>query len=63
MIERTGKYYKLWKMRINGVDYYFIGSIKNGGFFWVFRKAEQAVYQFEKDEARAEKYGELPPTV
>lgn len=63
MKERIGKYHKLWKMRINGCDYYFIGSIKNGGFKWVFRNPEQAVDMFEKVEAHAEKYGELFPTV
>lgn len=56
MKERNGNYYKLFSMKINGIIYYFIGSIQRGGFQWVYRKPEEAVDMFEKLERHAEKY-------
>lgn len=56
--ERRGIYFKLFSLTINGVTYFFIGSIKYGGFQWVYRNSEEAVDMFEKLERRAEKHGE-----
>lgn len=50
MAERKGTYYKLFSMNINGVKYYFIGSVKYGGYRWVFKTLEQAVEVFEEIE-------------
>lgn len=58
-MERIGKYYKIFSMNMNGIKYYFIGSIRNGGFQWVYRKSEDAVDMFEKVEKHAEKHGEI----
>ena len=58
-MERMGKYYKLYSMNVNGIKYYFIGSIKKGGFMWVYTDNEKAVDMFEKVERHAEKHGEI----
>lgn len=34
-------------MEINSITYYFIGSIKNGGYRWVYTDYEKAVDTFE----------------
>lgn len=56
---RNGKYYKLYSMNVNGIKYYFIGSIKKGGFHWIYKNQESAVEMFEIAEKDAEKHGEI----
>ena len=46
-IERTGRYFKLFTLKINGQKYYFIGKRFEKGFCCIFRKSEQAVEAFE----------------
>lgn len=46
-IERTGKYFRLFTLKINGQRYYFIGKRFEKGFCCIFRKSEQAVEAYE----------------
>ena len=57
MCERRGKYFKLFSMMVNGIKYYFIGSVNTLGYKWVYRSDEAAVEMFENVERNAEKYG------
>lgn len=54
--DRIGLHFKLFSLTVNGIKYYFIGSVQNGGFRYVYRKSEDAVDMFEKLERHAEKY-------
>ncbi len=57
MCERRGKYFKLFSMMVNGIKYYFIGSVNTLGYKWVYSSSEDAVEMFENAERNAEKYG------
>jgi len=46
-IVKTGKYYRIFSMKVNGIKYYFVGSIENGGFMWVNRSIINAIEKFE----------------
>lgn len=50
MIERIGKYYKLFSLNVNGETYYFIADKSEGGFQFAFKKSDDAVKAFEQLE-------------
>lgn len=58
VIIKTGDYYKLFSMNVNGVEYYFISGIEDGGFIWVFNNAKQAEQMFEIAELQKSFYEE-----
>lgn len=58
LVEKIGKYYRIFSMEIFGIEYYFVGSIKDGGFQWVYTNRENADDMFrcaEKDAEDAER--------
>ena len=59
LAERTGKYYKLFSLTIEGTKFYFIGSITRGGAQWVYRRSEDAVDTFEKLEEQGKELHEI----
>lgn len=57
--ERLGNYYRLFTLKINGINYYFIADVEKDGFLLLFDDSEQAVDWFEnmeRDYERCSKY-------
>ena len=44
--EIIGKYYRLFTMKINGINYYFVGHLNEKGICFMSDKSEQVVMAF-----------------